>query len=415
MTTIESVNPEGSEQVLDGKWRILLLLSLAELLAMAVWFSASAVVPALTSAWNLSESATAWLTMSVQIGFVVGAFGSSLLNLADRIPARRFFTISAILAALFTSLIPVIGNRLALALVLRFLTGVVLAGVYPVGMKIMATWTREDRGLGIGLLVGALTLGSASPHLLNVFGGVESWQPVLYLAAASALLGGLIAALFVEEGPYRSPSPHFDWKHVGAILRQRSVALANIGYLGHMWELYAMWAWIPVFLLVSFETSGISPQWASAAAFAVIGVGGLGSLVAGQMADKLGRTTLTVASLLVSGASALVIGRFFGANPVLLVGLSLIWGFAVVADSAQFSACVSELCPPRLTGTALTLQTSLGFLLTLVTIRLVPALVRWVGWNWAFAFLALGPIVGIWAMVTLRRLPEAIRLAGGRR
>lgn len=415
MTTIESVNPEGSEQVLDGKWRILLLLSLAELLAMAVWFSASAVVPALTSAWNLSESATAWLTMSVQIGFVVGAFGSSLLNLADRIPARRFFTISAILAALFTSLIPVIGNRLALALVLRFLTGVVLAGVYPVGMKIMATWTREDRGLGIGLLVGALTLGSASPHLLNVFGGVESWQPVLYLAAASALLGGLIAALFVEEGPYRSPSPRFNWKHVGEILRQRSVALANVGYLGHMWELYAMWAWIPVFLLASLEISGIGPRWASAAAFAVIGVGGLGSLVAGQIADKLGRTTLTVASLLVSGASALMIGQFFGGNPVLLVGLSLVWGFAVVADSAQFSACVSELCQPQLTGTALTLQTSLGFLLTLVTIRLVPTLVRWVGWNWAFAFLALGPVVGIWAMITLRRLPEAARLAGGRR
>ncbi|HEX6305108.1 MAG TPA: MFS transporter [Anaerolineales bacterium] len=415
MTTIETFNTDKSEKVLDAKWRILLLLSLAELLAMAVWFSASAVVPALTAAWNLNESGRAWLTMSVQIGFVVGAFGSSLLNLADRIPARRFFTISALLAALFTGLIPAIGNGLGLALVLRFLTGVVLAGVYPVGMKIMATWTKEDRGLGIGLLVGALTLGSASPHLLNFFGGVETWQPVLYLAAASALIGGLIAVFFVQEGPYRSPSPRFDWKHVGEILRQRSVALANMGYLGHMWELYAMWAWIPVFLLASFEISGISPQWASAAAFAVIGVGGLGSLVAGKLADRLGRTTLTVASLLVSGASALVIGRFFGGNPFLLVGLSLIWGIAVVADSAQFSACVSELCQPQLTGTALTLQTSLGFLLTLVTIRLVPTLVRWVGWNWAFAFLALGPIAGIWAMTTLRRLPEARRLAGGRR
>lgn len=415
MTTIETFNTDKSEKVLDAKWRILLLLSLAELLAMAVWFSASAVVPALTAAWNLNESGRAWLTMSVQIGFVVGAFGSSLLNLADRIPARRFFTISALLAALFTGLIPAIGNGLGLALVLRFLTGVVLAGVYPVGMKIMATWTKEDRGLGIGLLVGALTLGSASPHLLNFFGGVETWQPVLYLAAASALIGGLIAVFFVQEGPYRSPSPRFDWKHVGEILRQRSVALANMGYLGHMWELYAMWAWIPVFLLASFEISGISPQWASAAAFAVIGVGGLGSLVAGKLADRLGRTTLTVASLLVSGASALVIGRFFGGNPFLLVGLSLIWGLAVVADSAQFSACVSELCQPQLTGTALTLQTSLGFLLTLVTIRLVPTLVRWVGWNWAFAFLALGPMAGIWAMTTLRRLPEASRLAGGRR
>jgi MFS family permease len=396
------------------KWRTLWLLSLAELLGMGVWFSASAVVPALTSAWHLDDSGQAWLTMSVQIGFVVGAFGSAVLNLADRISARWFFTASALLAALSTALIPALGGGLGLALPLRFLTGLFLAGVYPVGMKIMATWTREDRGLGIGLLVGALTLGSAMPHLLNAFGGVSDWQSVLYLAAGLAGLGGLMAALFVSEGPYRTTTPPFNWKYIGHILREREIVLANLGYLGHMWELYAMWAWAPAFLLASFRLSGLQPTWASMAAFAVVGVGGLGSLLAGRLADQVGRTRVTQVSLLVSGACAILIGRLYGGSPALLVSLSLIWGFAVVADSAQFSACVSELCRAEYIGTALTLQTSLGFLLTLITIRLIPSLQARVGWEWAFAFLAAGPAVGVWAMASLRHSPAAIRLAGGR-
>ena len=380
---------------------------------MAVWFSASAVVSALTSAWDLNTSQRAWLTMSVQIGLVVGTFGSAVLNLADRFPARWFFAASSLLAGLATALIPALATGLGVALALRFLTGLFLAGVYPVGMKIMATWTKKDRGLGIGLLVGALTLGSAAPHLLNALGGVDDWRPVLYLAAGLAALGGLLAALFVDEGPYRATTPRFNWRFVGEILRDREIALANLGYLGHMWKLYAMWSWLPVFLLASFQLSGLEPIWASLAAFAVIGVGGAGSLVAGHLADRWGRTRITSASLLISGTSALLVGRFFGGSPGWLVVVSLIWGFAVVADSAQFSACVSELCRTQYMGTALTLQTSLGFLLTLITIWLIPLLEGWVGWGWAFAFLAPGPAVGIWAMRTLRRSPAAALLANG--
>jgi MFS family permease len=381
---------------------------------MATWFSASAVVPALTEAWALDESGRAWLTMSVQIGFVAGAFGAALLNLADRVPARLLLTACAVLAGLATALIPLAARGLAAALILRGLTGLFLAGVYPVGMKIMATWTKADRGFGIGLLVGALTVGSASPHLLNAFGGVRDWRPVLYLAGASAIAGGLLALLAVREGPYRTAAPPFNWRYAGAILRERDLALANAGYLGHMWELYAMWAWTPAFLLAAFGAAGVGQPWAGLAAFATIGAGGAGSLVAGRLADRWGRTTITIASLAASGLCALGAGWLFGGSPGLLLAVCLVWGFAVVADSAQFSACISELCRPEYIGTALTLQTSLGFLLTLVTIRLLPAVEARLGWGWAFALLAIGPALGLWAMAALRRSPAAARLAGGR-
>jgi MFS family permease len=398
------------------KRRALLLLALAEWLAMSVWFSASAVVPALARAWTLGASGQAWLTMSVQLGFVAGALGSALLNLADRVPGRWLFAASSLLAGACTALIPGLAHGPGGAVLLRFFTGLFLAGVYPVGMKIMSTWTREDRGWAIGLLVGALTVGSASPHLLKVLGGVGDWKLVLYLAAALAAAGGLLAVFCIDEGPYKTPAPRFNWKYAGQIWKDRGLVLANLGYFGHMWELYAMWTWVPGFLLASFAAAGVgSARWASLASFAVIAAGGPGSLAAGRLADVFGRTRITMASLALSGFCCLAVGGLYGRSPLLLFSVCLIWGFAVVADSAQFSAGTSELCPAERTGTALTIQTSLGFLLTLVSIRLIPALVQLVTWRWAFAFLAIGPVFGLWAMSRLRRLPESARMACGRR
>jgi MFS family permease len=397
------------------KRRALALLALAELLGMSVWFSASAVVPALAAAWNLGASGQAWLTMSVQLGFVAGALGSAVLNLADRLPSRLLFSISALLAGGATALIPAADAGPAAAFVLRFLTGLFLAGVYPVGMKIMATWTRADRGWGIGLLVGALTVGSAAPHLLRALGGAGDWRPVLYLSAALAGTGGVLSFLFIKEGPERAPAPRFNWKYAGEIWREQEIAYANLGYFGHMWELYAMWTWVPIFIAASFRAAGTGGRWAALAAFAVVAAGAPGSLAAGKLADRFGRTVVTSASMAVSGLCCLVSGLFFGGNPWILLAVCFVWGFAVVADSAQFSAGASELCPAERTGTALTLQTSLGFLLTLVTIRLVPTLERLLTWRWAFAFLAVGPAAGIWAMLSLRRRPGSAKMASGRR
>ena len=404
-----------NEAELSGKWRVLILLSIAELFGMATWLSASAVVPTLSEIWNLDGGGEAWLTMSVQLGFVVGAFGSAVLNVADRYDARWLFAGSAIVAGLATLVIALAADGLMLAIPLRLLTGLALAGVYPVGMKIMATWTTHDRGLGIGLLVGALTIGTALPHLFRTFGDLSEWKLVLYLTAGFAGLAALIAIFFVREGPYATPAPRIRLSYIKDILRDKSLVRANLGYLGHMWELYAVWTWLPVFLLASFEASDIDPVWAGLMAFIFIAIGGPGSIVAGSLADRFGRTTVTSASLLISGGSAAITGFLFGASPWLLVPILLIWGFAIVADSAQFSACVTELADREYVGTALTLQTSMGFLLTLFTIRLVPVIEGRIGWEWAFIVLAIGPVIGIISMWSLRQLPEARALASGNR
>jgi MFS family permease len=399
------------------------LLAVAELLAMALWFSASAVVPQLTSEWSLSSGQQAWLTISVQLGFALGALASAILNLPDRLPVPRLIGISAFAGALLTLAIPLAtalgGASIDTALVLRFLLGVSLAGVYPPAMKLVATWSRSDLGFAIGILIAALTLGSALPHLFNaipILGaeGMPPWRAVLMVASAAAAIGALLVLLWVQPGPYLKTTAPFNWRFAGKIFTDRPLRLANFGYLGHMWELYAMWTWVPIFLIESYRQAGLDIADARLAGFASVASGALGCVMAGWLADRMGRCTITIWSLAVSGSCALLVGFFFN-QPVVLTMICLVWGFAVVADSGQFSAAVSELSDPRYVGTALTMQTSTGFLLTILTVQAVPAFADILGWNRIFILLVPGPIFAIVSMWKLRRLPESLAMAGGHR
>ena len=381
---------------------------------MSLWFSGSAVVPALAREWHIDSGAANWLTLAVQIGFVAGTLLSALFNLPDIISPRHLFTLTAIAGAVVNAAFGLLAHEIATAVVLRFLTGMFLAGVYPPAMKILATWFRHGRGLALGALVGALTLGKATPYLVNGIGSAN-WRHNVLFVSLLAVIGAVIVLLFVRDGPMGLPAARFDWKQVGRVFSNRGVRLANFGYFGHMWELYAMWTWIPFMIRASLSLRKSDPSLAEVAVFLVIGCGAAGCVIAGLIADRIGRTIVTSAAMAVSGSCCLLIGFAFGAHPILLLTIAAIWGASVVADSAQFSACVTELGDPQYLGTALTIQTCLGFLLTTISIQLISRIEKLFGWRYAFVVLAPGPLLGVLAMLRLRGLPEAEKIAHGRK
>ncbi len=402
------------------RWSQLTILAFGMVLAMSPSFAAAAVAPILREDWAVGPLDLAFLTVIVQLGFAVGAIGLAVVGAPDVIPGPRLFAAGAVVAAVANLGFGLVAADPATAAPFRFLTGAALAAVYPVAMKLAAGWFRRDRGLAIGVVNGALTVGVAMPFLFRAIGayaGVD-WRPVVVAASVAAIAGALLVGWGGRTGPLDVAAPRFSPAIAAAAFREPSVRLASLGYFGHMWELFAMWTWIPIFLLASFAAAGVvDPAMASLTAFAVVAAGGIGSAVAGAVADRVGRTTTTIVALAISGTSAIVAGLLFGAPIAIVVLVSLVWGISVVADSAQFSSAVSELAPPGTAGSALSVQTAIGFTLTSVTILAVGVLdpTNADGWRLAWLLLAIGPVVGIAAMLRLRGRPDAVKMANGHR
>ena len=400
--------------------KTLILLSLAELLAMSLWFTGTAVLPQLEREWGFGLGAASWLTISVQLGFVTGALLAAIFNLADVFSAPRIFVLSALLAAIANALFATFSSHVAFALTCRFLTGAFLAGVYPTGMKILAGWFRQGRGLALGILIAALTIGSATPHALLAWRDYLlaniPWQQIVLASTGLAILAAVIVAFGVNEGPYAAPQPPFHFSQIGEALKNRRLRLANLGYLGHMWELYSMWGWISLLLAAAASRSErtVPASFIELATFMVIAIGAVGCVWAGLASDTLAgadvnsaavrirsRANVTIIAMAASAACCLLAALLFNHLSLLLV-VALIWGVAVIADSAQFSAIVSEVSDQRYVGTALTTQTALGFLLTTISLRAMAYVAANHGWRWAAASLAIGPVLGVVAMMRLR-------------
>ncbi len=400
----------------SGRWLVLAILSLGVMLSLATWFSTTAIAPELKLAWNLADNKAAWLTNAVQFGFVSGAVIFSLFNLPDIVQLNKLMALAAAIAGLANTGL-LLEPGFAGAFMVRFATGAALAAVYPPALKLISTWFQRQRGLALGLVIGALSLGSAMPHLFRAIGRTFPWEGIVLATSLSTFLGAAIFLIFAREGPFPFSKAVFDPRQIGMVFRNRSLLLANIGYLGHMWELYAMWAWLLAYLRAA-SPLGQAPllQNPSVLTFLAIAAGIPGCIAGGYVADRIGRSLTTASLMMMSGLCALLAGFAFGGPLWLLAIIVIIWGFTIIADSAQFSAAVTELANPSFVGTALTVQMAMGFALTTCSIWLLPILAGWLGsWQWVFLVLVPGPAIGATAMLALHRRPDATRLANGKR
>jgi MFS family permease len=387
--------------------RVLVVGALLLVLLNSTWFSATAVIPQVQGAWHLSPATSAWLTIAVQWGFAAGAVASAVFVISDIFQPPKLIFASSAGAALSNMALLFVHSALP-GIAARLLTGFFIAGIYPPWMKLIATWYRRGRGMAMGVLVGALDIGEGLPYLVNALGGLN-WRVVIITTSLATAGGGIITLWGVREGPYRSAQAKFGIRQAGSAVRNKPVRLAALGYIGHMWELYAAWTWFPVFALAAFSYHGIrDPAVPLLLTFGVFLSGAVATWTGGVLGDRTGREVTAIAMMTVSAACCLIIGPAFSAPVWLLVTVAIIWGYSVVGDSVQFSALVTENADAGYTGSALALQMASGFFLSGLTIWLIPGVRDLVGWQWAFAVLAPGPACGILAMRRSLRLRKTV-------
>jgi MFS family permease len=393
-------------------WKALWLISLAELFALSIWFSASAILPELKETWNLSSFSSAWVTSAVQVGFIVGALISSFLGLADRYNSRKVFVIAALIGGTLNGLL-IFVTQAWIGFLVRFLTGITLAGVYPTAVKLISNRYPKQRGMAIGILIAALTLGSAFPHLVVAVLADIKWQAVILTSSMLALIAAFIMYKLVPDKEATTRRSQVSLNLLGKVVGNRKVMLANYGYFGHMWELYAMWTWLPAFLAACFRFYEVNQAiWYSALwSFLIIGVSGaLGCILGGFLGDRLGKPRLTIWAMATSASCAILIGLTMQVSLWITLLIAIIWGVSIIADSAQFSALVSDYAAEEYTGTALTFQMAIGFLVTVVSINILPIIQTYIGWQWIFILLSIGPLVGVASMLKLKKLEMGEKL-----
>ncbi len=394
---------EGGRRVSVEQRLALTAISISLLLLFSLWLSAAAIGPRLEAEWGLSTAQVGGLTMAVMVGFVVGSVGLIITGWPDLLPTRAMFAIATVVALSANAALVLLGpGQYRWAVVLRFLTGVGLAGGYPTAIKAVAGWFRDTLGSAAGVLIGALTVGAATPFL--VAGMDLAWEQVVLASSGLAALGALIMVVLVGDGPYDPPPVRFSWHDLRQLFGNRRVRLISLAYFGHNWELFGLWTWIGVFLAASARSGGYPGAWTSPVAFAAVAIGALGAWLAGLWSDRYGRIRIARLALVVSGGAALLSPLVFGAQPVVVTFLFVVWGFSVVADSPLFSVMTTEAADETKRGTALTLQLAVGFLVPLITIGMVPALAEAWGWRYAFLILAVGPIIAIAALTRLEKI-----------